>query len=100
MNEDRFGRTPEELDKARYAYAKGTLLLRAIEDELSEIAVNGLVVRRCKLERLIDQLEDIYELLGALTVWGMADDATGDPEDPALVAYRDTYSNGSPVSKV
>ena len=39
MNNDAFGRIPDEMeDEARHCYAKGTVLLRAIADELSEIA--------------------------------------------------------------
>ena len=41
MNDDRFGRTPDETeDEARHSYAKGTVLLRCIADELTEIALN------------------------------------------------------------
>jgi hypothetical protein len=101
MNNNPYERTPDEIeDEARHSYAYGTVILRAIADEISEITLNGLTIRRCKLELLLDQLYKIYELLGDRTVWRMGDEAAIEAEDPALDAYRDTYSDDSPVSIV
>src|SRR6476661_1864625 len=101
MNNDRLARTPEEIeDEARHDYAYGTVRLRAIADEISEIALNGLTIRRCKLDLLLGQLYEIYELLAERTVWRMGDEAAIEAEDPAVDAYRDTFSDGSPVSLV
>src|ERR1700730_8517042 len=101
MNNDRFGRTPDEIeDEARHAYAKGTVVLRDIADELNEIALNGNTIRRWKLERFLDQLDEIYELLGDRTVWSMGDEPATDAEQAAVDAYRDTYSAGPSVSIV
>jgi hypothetical protein len=101
MNNDPIGQTPNEVeDESRYAYAKGTVLLRAIADEISEIALNGLTIRRCKLELLLDQLSEIYEILCDRTVWSMGDEPATEAEEAALNAYRDTYSDGTAVSFV
>jgi hypothetical protein len=101
MNDDRCGHTRDEIeDEARHAYANGTVVLRAIADEISEITLNGLTIRRCKLDLLLDQLYEIYELLGDRTVWSMGDDPAIDADEDAVDAYRDTYSDGTPVSMV
>ena len=64
MNNDRFGRTPDELeDEARYSYAAGTLVLRAIADKLTDIALKGDTIGRSTLKRLHVDLSYVYELL-------------------------------------
>lgn len=101
MNDDGFGRTPDETeDEARHSYAKGTVLLRDIADELRKIAVSGNTIRAWQLERFHGQLYKIYELLGSHTVWSMGDEPATDAEEAALDAYRDTYRDGTPVSIV
>ena len=101
MNNDRFGRTPDEVeDEARYAYAKGTVLLRAVADRLSAITLKGNPIDRHDLRRLHDQLFEVYELLGSETVFGMGDEPATDAEQAALYAYRDTYSDGTLVTTV
>jgi hypothetical protein len=87
-------------DEARHAYANGTVVLGAVADEISEIALNGLTIRRCKLDLLLDQLYEICELLGDRTVWSMGDDPAIDADEDAVDAYRDTSSDGTPVSMV
>ncbi|MGZ4513349.1 MAG: hypothetical protein ACXVX5_01205 [Mycobacterium sp.] len=101
MHHDRFGRTPDEIeDEARHSYAEGTVVLRAIADELSKIALNGDTINRWKLKHLHDQLYKVYELLGSHTVFGMGDEPATDAELAAVDAYRDTYSDGTPVAIV
>jgi hypothetical protein len=101
MKIDPFGRTTDEIeDEARHDYAKVTVVLRDIADELNEIALNGNTIRRWKLERFLDQLDEIYELVGDRTVWSMGDEPATDAEQSAVDAYRDTYSDGTPVSIV
>ena len=45
MSNDRVGRRPEEIDEARHSRAKGTVVVRAIADELTQIAVSGGKIR-------------------------------------------------------
>ena len=85
MNNDRFGRTPDEIDdEARHGYAVGTVALRAIADELSEIALKGDGISRWELKRLHDQLYDVYELLGSQTVFGMGNEPVADGSEGPL----------------
>ncbi len=101
MHRDRFGRTPHDIeDEARHSYAEGTVVLRAIADELSKIALKGDTINQWELKHLNDQLYKVYELLGSHTVFGMGDEPATDAELAALNAYRDTYSDGTPVSIV
>jgi hypothetical protein len=96
MNTDRFGRTPDEIvDQARHDYAVGTVRLRAIADELSEIALKGDGISQLELRLLHAQLFDVYTLIGSQTVFEMENE---DAEPTA--AYQDTYSDGTPVSIV
>lgn len=79
MNDDRCGRTPDEIvDQARHDYAVGTVALRAMADELSEIALRGDGINRWELKHRHDQLYDLYELLGTHTVFGMRDEPVSD----------------------
>jgi hypothetical protein len=79
MKNDAFGRTIDEIDdEARYGYAVGTVALRAIADELSQIALKEHGINRWELKRLHDQLYDLYELLGTHTVFGMRDEPVSD----------------------
>jgi hypothetical protein len=95
MNNDRFGRTPEEKDEARCFYAEGTVCLRAIADELSEIAQKGEGISKLQLKLLHARLYNVYALIGYQTVFEM------DNEDNVpTAAYQDTYSDGTPVSIV
>jgi hypothetical protein len=71
MNNDPSGRTPGEIDEARHGYAVGTVRLRAIADELSEIALKGDGISHLKLKLLDAQLSDVYEILGSRTVFGI-----------------------------
>src|SRR6476646_6896896 len=101
MKNDAFGRTIDEIDdEARYGYAVGTVALRAIADELSEIALRGDGINRWELKRLHDQLYDLYELLGTHTVFGMGNEPVSDGSAKALWAYWDTFSDGTPVTIV
>jgi hypothetical protein len=96
MKYDRLGRTPGEIrDEARQCYAVGTVRLRAIADDLSEIALKGDGTSRLELKLLHAGLSDVYELLGRSTVFGMGNEAA---EPAAATAYRDAYSDGTPVS--
>ena len=56
MSNDRVGRRPEEIDEARHSRAKGTVVVRAIADELTQIAVSGGKIRLGKLKHLHSQL--------------------------------------------
>jgi hypothetical protein len=99
MNNDRFGRTPDEVeDEARYAYAAGTIVLRAAADRLSAIYPEGKPIDRRDLRRLHERLYTVYELLGCQTVLGMGDEPATDAEQAANDRYRDTYSDGTLVS--
>jgi hypothetical protein len=101
MKNDAFGRTIDEIeDEARHGYAVGTVALRAIADELSQIALKEHGINRWELKRLHDQLYDLYELLGTHTVFGMRDEPVTDGSPKALWAYGDTYSDGTPVTIV
>jgi len=101
MNNDPFGRSPDEIeDEARHSYAKGTVVLRTIADELSEIALKGDRISRWELKRLHGQLSHVYEILGTHTVFGMRDEPVTDGSPKALWAYWDTYSDGTPVTIV
>jgi len=94
VNNDRFGRTPDEIeDEARYGYAVGTVVLRAFADKVSEIAPS-----RWEREHLHKKLFYLYELLGTHTVFGMGDEPVTDGSPKAVWAYWDTYSDGTPVS--
>jgi hypothetical protein len=85
MNTNRFGLTPDELeDEAKHFYAVGTLRLRAMADEISEIAPT--VDSKFVLKLLQVQLVDVHQLIVCQTIDGM--------DDP------DTYSDGTPVSIV
>src|ERR1700752_1986198 len=65
MNDDSFGRTPAEIvDEARHCYAVGTVRLRAIADELSEIAQKGEGISQSELLRRLDHLVMVYALIG------------------------------------
>jgi len=99
MKNDAFGRTIDEIDdEARYGYAVGTVALRAIADELSEIALRGDGINRWELKRRHDELYDLYELLGTHTVFGMGNEPVSDGSAKALWAYWDTFSDGTPVT--
>jgi hypothetical protein len=101
MNDDRFGRTPDEIeDEARHAYAEGTVILRDIADGLRKIAVSGNTIREWQLERFNDQLCKIYELLGGQTVWRTGHEPVTDGEPASVWGYWNTYSDGTPVSIV
>jgi hypothetical protein len=96
LNNDSFGRTPDEIeDEARHGYAVGTVALRAVADEISEI-----VRTRWEREHLHNELYCFYELLGTHTVFGMRDEPVTDGSPKALWAYWDTYSDGTPVTIV
>ena len=96
MNNDSFGRTPDEIeDEARHGYAVGTVALRAVADKISEI-----VRTRWEREHLHNELYYLYELLGTHTVFGMRDEPVTDSSPKALWAYWDTYSDGTPVTIV
>jgi hypothetical protein len=57
MNTNRFGVTPDELeDEAKHFYGVGTLRLRAIADEISEIAQKGDRISRGRRGLLHDRL--------------------------------------------
>jgi hypothetical protein len=87
MNDVTFGLTPDEIeDEARHFCAVGTVLVRAIADEISEIAQKGDRISLLELKRLHAQLVNVYELIGSQTVFGMDNE--------------DTYSDGTPVSIV
>jgi hypothetical protein len=94
------GRTSDEKDEARHFYAVGTVLVRAIADEISEMALTGDGISRWELKRLHDQLSHVYEILGSHTVFGMRDEPVTDGSPKALRAYWDTYSDGAPVTIV
>jgi hypothetical protein len=101
MNNDSVGRTPDEIeDEARHSYATGTVLLRAIADELNELTLKCEPISDWRLVRLHGQLGSIHELLANHTVWSMGDEPANDAEHAALAAYRGTYSDGRPVSIV
>jgi hypothetical protein len=101
MNNDRFGQTPEQTeDEARHTFAVGTVLLRGIADKLTEIALKGDTFSHRELGHLHDRLFKVYELLGDQTVWSIGDEPATDAAEVALDAYRDTYSDGTPVSIV
>ena len=101
MKNDAFGRTIDEIeDEARYGYAVGTVALRAIADELSQIALKEHGINRWELKHLHDQLYDLYELLGTHTVFGMGNEPVSDGSAKALWAYWDTFSDGTPVTIV
>jgi hypothetical protein len=96
MNNDRFGRTPEEqIDEARHFYAVGTVRLRAIADELSEIAQKREGMSLLELKLLHARLFDVYALIGCQTVFEMDNE-----DDVPTAAYQDNYSDGTPVSIV
>jgi hypothetical protein len=96
MNTDRFGRTPDEIvDQARHDYAVGTVVLRAIADEISEIAQKGEGMSLLELKRLHARLFDVYALIGSQTVFEMENE-----DAMPTAAYQDTYSDGTPVSIV
>jgi hypothetical protein len=87
MNNDRWGRTPDEIDDdAKHFYTESTVSLRAVVDDLSEIAQKVDAKTRLELKRLRAQLVDVYVQIGYHTVFEM-DNA-------------DTYSDGTPVSIV
>jgi hypothetical protein len=87
MNNDRWGRTPGEIDDDdKHFYAKSTVRLRAVVDDLSEIAQKVDGKTRLELKRLRAQLVSVYQLIGYHTVFEM-DNA-------------DTYSDCTPVSIV
>ena len=66
MNTNRFGLTPDEIDdEAQHFHAEGTVLVRAIADEISEIAQKGDRISRLELKRLHAQLVNVYELIGS-----------------------------------
>jgi hypothetical protein len=96
VNNDSFGRTPDEVeDEARHGYAVGTVVLRAIADKVSEIALS-----RWEREHLHKKHFYLYELLGTHTVFGLGDEPVTDGSPKAVWAYWDTYSDGTPVSIV
>ena len=96
MKSDAFGRTIDEIeDEARYGYAAGTVALRAIADELSEIALKGDRISQLELKLLHAQLFDVYTLIGSQTVFEMENE-----DAMPTAAYQDTYSDGTPVSIV
>jgi hypothetical protein len=85
MNDVTCGLTPEEIeDEARHFYAEGTVKLRAMADEISEIAPT--FDSKFILMLLRVQLVDVHQLIASQTIDGMDD--------------RDTYSDGTPVSIV
>jgi hypothetical protein len=85
MNTNRFGLTPDEVeDEAKHFYAIGTLRLRAMADEISEIAPTA--DSKFVLELLQVQLVDVHQLIVCQTIDGMDDSGT--------------YSDGTPVSIV
>jgi len=98
MSNDRVGRRPEEIDEARHSRAKGTVVVRAIADELTQIAVSGGKIRLGKLKHLHSQLFKVYQLLDGHIGWSMEDELATFADDAALDAYRDTFSDGTPVS--
>jgi hypothetical protein len=87
MNNDRWGRTPDEIDDdAKHFYTESTVSLRAVVDDLSEIAQKVDAKTRLELKRLRAQLVDVYVQIGYHTVFEM-DNA-------------DTFTDGTPVAIV
>ena len=76
---------------------KASYVLRAIADEISEIALTGDGISRLELKRLHAQLSNVYELIGGQTVFGME---TSQSPTPKAAGPTDTYSDGTPVSIV
>ena len=77
MNDVTFGLTPDEVeDEARHFYAVGTVCLRAIADEISEIAQKGDRISLLELKLLHARLVNVYELIGSQTVFGIDKDRT------------------------
>src|SRR5882724_10329091 len=87
MNNDPLGRTPGAIhDEAKHFYAVGTVRVRAIADEISEIAQKGDRISLLERKRLHAQLVNVYELTRSQTVFGMDNE--------------DTFSDGTPVTIV
>jgi hypothetical protein len=63
MTNDPLGRTPDEIeDQARHFYAEGTVLVRAIADEISEIAQKGDRISQGRLGLLHDRLSAVSRI--------------------------------------
>jgi hypothetical protein len=102
MNDNTSGQASDQKDKdvARHSYAKGTVVLRAIADELSEIALIGGGIREWELKRLHDRLLDVYQILCGRTVFDFEDETVIDGGPAWAWPCWDTYSDGTPVSIV
>jgi hypothetical protein len=101
MNTNRFGLSPDEIDdEAKHAFAKGTLSIKAIDDKLSAIHLEGYPIHRREIYDIRDRLYEVYELLSSVTVLGMGEGPATDSEEAALDSYCDTYSDGTPVAIV
>ena len=87
MNNDPLVRIPGEIDdEAKHFYAVGIERLRAIGDEISDIAQKGDRISLLALKRLHAHLVNVYELVEGQTVFGMDNE--------------DTHSDGGPLSIV
>jgi PII-like signaling protein len=83
MNNDRFGRTPGEIeDAARHSYAEGTVVFRAIADDFREIAVKGATISRGRLGLLHDRLSAVSRI----TAVPAGEPVTG-PANPDIIDH-------------
>jgi hypothetical protein len=83
MTNDPFGQTPDEMkDWARHSYAEGTVLLRAIADGLSVIALNGDTISRGRLGLLHDRLSAVSRI----TAVPAGEPVTG-PANPDIIDH-------------
>ena len=103
MNNVTFGLTPDEIeDDAKHFCAVGTVSLRAIADDISEIALKGEGISLLELQLLHVRLKNVYQLIGGQTVFGMDNDGTpvavvvGPPSSRGWSAPGDVYDCGIP----
>jgi hypothetical protein len=92
-------------DTVRHAYAKGTVVLRGLADQLSEICYDSRSITRDELRSLHGRLHEVSELLywATLSDWvavELSDLGSDDWNDADIDAFCDTYSDGVPVSRV
>jgi hypothetical protein len=100
MTNDPVRRTPEEIDDARHSKSKATVVLRAIADALTEIAATRDRISAREVKHLHDQLLTVCQLLDGHIIWSMEDEPATFADEAARDAYRDTYSDDTPVSIV
>ncbi len=83
MNTNRFGLTPDEVeDEAKHFYAVGTVRIRAIADEISEIAQKGDRISRGRLGLLHDRLSAVSRI----TAVPAGEPVTG-PANPDIIDH-------------